>query len=506
MARNTAAATTTMRTISDAMCSFTTDWRWVTCIDGMIRYQWPRIIAVQAVPSNAAELRKLAIVSTSIGNGLSATTTIACATMAMSPPPTAVQTRNGRIAASVRPTVAQYMTMASSDTTSAASATVCAVPPSADSGRKARAIAIRMAARPALKRKNLTPASRDTNSSVPTIPRPRWARKRKRTVVRDTGRKGGRGRRGRKGGWVGRLALPAFPAYPSSRAAKALADLGSVTDVPPRVDVVRPAVLVLQIVGVLPDVDAEDGLLAVHERAVLIRSAFNGQLAAGVDHPRPAAAEAADGCLLQFLLELVEAAERSVDRIRNRAGRRATRLGPHDLPEHRVVRVAAAVVAHGGANVFRDGVDVLQQVVNALGLQLGMLLERRVQVRDVRVVMLPVMDFHRLLVDVGFESIGRVRKWRERVSHRTLLRKLEAGSQKWTAMLLSRPSLRLQPSNFTELTACGRAQPSSNASGGQGRRCGCARDRRAGRRAPTADDSARRGTSSSRGSRTGRAT
>ena len=44
---------------------------------------------------------------------------------------------------------------------------------------------------------------------------------------------------------------------------EALRDLRPVHDVPPRVDVVRAAVLVLQVVGVLPDVDAEQRRLAV---------------------------------------------------------------------------------------------------------------------------------------------------------------------------------------------------------------------------------------------------
>ena len=52
----------------------------------------------------------------------------------------------------------------------------------------------------------------------------------------------------------------------------------------------------------------------------------------------------------------------------------------------------------------------LQQILDALRLQLGMLLERGVQVGDVGVVMLPVMDLHRLLVDVRLERIGGVGK------------------------------------------------------------------------------------------------
>jgi hypothetical protein len=60
---------------------------------------------------------------------------------------------------------------------------------------------------------------------------------------------------------------------------------------------------------VLPDVEAQDRLLAFHDRRVLIRRALDRQLAAGVDEPRPAAAEAADAGLGELLLEGVEAAE-----------------------------------------------------------------------------------------------------------------------------------------------------------------------------------------------------
>ena len=51
---------------------------------------------------------------------------------------------------------------------------------------------------------------------------------------------------------------------------EALGDLRPVDGVPPRVDVVRTLVLVLQVVGVLPDVDAEQGRLAVGDRVVLV--------------------------------------------------------------------------------------------------------------------------------------------------------------------------------------------------------------------------------------------
>src|SRR5687768_8464337 len=82
-----------------------------------------------------------------------------------------------------------------------------------------------------------------------------------------------------------------------------------VDGIPPRGDVVRTTVLVLQVVGVLPDVEAQKRFLAFHQRTVLVRGALDHQLAAGIDQPRPAAAEARRRRLGKLLLEGVEAAE-----------------------------------------------------------------------------------------------------------------------------------------------------------------------------------------------------
>ena len=97
---------------------------------------------------------------------------------------------------------------------------------------------------------------------------------------------------------------------------------------------------------------------------------------------------------------------------RDRAGRRAAGVRRHQLPEHRVVPVAAAVVAHRRLDVVRHAVDVLDQVVQALVVQLRVLVERGVQVGDVRLMMLAVMNLHRLAVDMRFERGGVVRQRR----------------------------------------------------------------------------------------------
>src|SRR5690606_4630971 len=115
-----------------------------------------------------------------------------------------------------------------------------------------------------------------------------------------------------------------------------------VDDVPPRLDVVGPPVLVLQVVGVLPDVEAEDRRVAVHDRRVLVRRGVDLQVPRAVhDEPGPARAETAGGLLLEQRLELVEAAERLVDRLPQLTARLPAGVGAHDLPEEVVVHVPA---------------------------------------------------------------------------------------------------------------------------------------------------------------------
>ena len=83
--------------------------------------------------------------------------------------------------------------------------------------------------------------------------------------------------------------------------------------------------------------------------------------------------------------------------------------------------MAPAVVAYRRADILGDAVDPAQQILKRLLLQLGMLVERGVQVVDVRLVMFPVVDLHRLGVDVGFQRPEIVRQWRQGVRHDPLL-------------------------------------------------------------------------------------
>jgi len=68
-----------------------------------------------------------------------------------------------------------------------------------------------------------------------------------------------------------------------------------------------------------------------------------------------------------------------------------------------MIVVTATIVAHGGADVFRNTVDAAKQLLEPLFIQRGMFVQRRVQVADIGLMVLAVVDLHRLRVDLRFE-------------------------------------------------------------------------------------------------------
>ena len=131
-------------------------------------------------------------------------------------------------------------------------------------------------------------------------------------------------------------------------------------------------------------------------------------------HPLPNwAAPAA----LNFSWKRLEVAKGLLDHFGYGAGGIASAFGLHDGPEHGVVNVASAVVANGGANVFRDGVQVAEEILCGFLVQFGMLVEGRVEVLDVRGMMPVVMQVHRFFVDGGFERRVVVRQREQFMRH-----------------------------------------------------------------------------------------
>ena len=82
-----------------------------------------------------------------------------------------------------------------------------------------------------------------------------------------------------------------------------------------------------------------------------------------------------------------------------------------------MVGVSAAVIADGGANRLGNRGQVANQVFDRFRGEGRMGFEGRVDVVDVRLVVLRMMDFHRPRVDVRFEGGGGVRQCRQCVGH-----------------------------------------------------------------------------------------
>src|ERR1700730_13846882 len=67
-----------------------------------------------------------------------------------------------------------------------------------------------------------------------------------------------------------------------------------IDDVPPCGDVVRPPVLILQVVGVLPTIQSQDGLVMEGDERVLVGCRVDGQLSVFHQEPSPARTETSD--------------------------------------------------------------------------------------------------------------------------------------------------------------------------------------------------------------------
>ena len=178
------------------------------------------------------------------------------------------------------------------------------------------------------------------------------------------------------------------------------------------------AVVVFQIVGVLPDVVAEDGTQALRDGIVLIRRAENLHFAFRVScQPDPSAAELAYTGGVEFFLKSFEVAESFLDGFGYGAVGIASTFRFHDVPEHGVIDVASAVIADGSSDVFGDGVQVADQIFGTFCVELRMFVQGGVQVLDVSGVMHVVMQMHRLFINGGFQGRVVVRQGGELMRH-----------------------------------------------------------------------------------------
>src|SRR5579885_3196401 len=113
-----------------------------------------------------------------------------------------------------------------------------------------------------------------------------------------------------------------------------------------RPDEIRPAILIVQVIGMLPHIAGEERLLPGRDRSHCVRALHDLELVLLGDQPRPSAPELADRGRLKHILELVEAAEVPVDALRERARRRATAARLHGSPEEGMVPMLSGIVEY----------------------------------------------------------------------------------------------------------------------------------------------------------------
>ena len=98
-------------------------------------------------------------------------------------------------------------------------------------------------------------------------------------------------------------------------------------------------------------------------------------------------------------------------------------------PEERVVRVAATVIAYGGADGFRHFVEARDQLFNVLFAK-RISLESLVQICDICRMMLVMMNFHRFGIDVRLKSVKCIGKRGKLVRHNKYLLSERIGAVK----------------------------------------------------------------------------
>ena len=84
---------------------------------------------------------------------------------------------------------------------------------------------------------------------------------------------------------------------------------------------------------------------------------------------------------------------------------RSTARRLHGLPEKRMVGVAPAVVAHRRPNIFGQSIEIADKIFDRFRREVGFAFKRLIQIRDIRLMMLVMMDFHRLCIDVRLERV-----------------------------------------------------------------------------------------------------
>ena len=167
----------------------------------------------------------------------------------------------------------------------------------------------------------------------------------------------------------------------------------------------------------LPYIDSQEGdalhLGNVHKGVVLVRCGGYRQAVRGLNEPGPPRAESACRCSVELLLKGIKGAKLRIDSITEIWRRSPGALGwGHNLPEERVVPMATSVVTN---RYRKSGYRCKDSVEWQAGAR--RVFKRLVEVVYVGLVMLCVVNHHRLRIYRGLESGRSVRKGWEGVCY-----------------------------------------------------------------------------------------
>ena len=195
-----------------------------------------------------------------------------------------------------------------------------------------------------------------------------------------------------------------------------------------RLQIVRAAIAIVDVIGMLPDVTAEDRRAAMDQRAFAVGGLGDFQLAVLHRQPAPARTELADAGRGEIGFELLEAAEVLVDLLLQAAGQfAAAAIGLHPVPEMHVVVVLSGIVEDRG--VFAE--RCLDDLLEGFALEFGPL-DRVVAIGHVSLVMLVVMIFQRFLRHMGRQGVISVRQGGKRKGHGVMSAMMgDVGSGEW---------------------------------------------------------------------------
>ena len=170
-----------------------------------------------------------------------------------------------------------------------------------------------------------------------------------------------------------------------------------------------PLVLIIKIIGMLPDVYGNQRLVTVSNRRIGIGGFHDAQLAVFFDQPCPAGAELCGCGSFEFGTEIFIRAEIAFDFFLQFAGRLTAAVFLHTVPEKGMIPSLCGIIENPGKLLAAGSVfnNLFQRHIFKFGV-----FDQLVQIVDICFVMFAVMKLHSFFGNIRFQCVHRIRKRR----------------------------------------------------------------------------------------------